>query len=165
MTDCYLALGSNIDPESNITKAINRLKSLPNFHMVAMSPWYETAPWGITDQPAFVNLALKGRWAGHVADLLQASLGIEASLDRIRRTKNGPRTIDIDILLFGDQQHHTEELTVPHPGLYRRDFMLVPLLDIAPDAVDPVSGKLLQTFLDDLPHRCIRAQIKASGSS
>jgi 2-amino-4-hydroxy-6-hydroxymethyldihydropteridine diphosphokinase len=163
MTDCYLALGSNIDPQNNIDQAISRLEALPNFQMEAVSPWYETAPWGITDQSAFLNLVLRGQWHEDVFALLRAALAIEVSLNRVRRVKNGPRTIDIDILLFGQEKHDSESLTLPHPGLYERDFMLVPLLDIAPDAVDPVSGRLLKTFLNDLPYRCIRAQVKQPG--
>jgi 2-amino-4-hydroxy-6-hydroxymethyldihydropteridine diphosphokinase len=164
MTDCYLALGSNIDSQKNIDQAISRLEALPNFQLATVSPWYETEPWGITDQSVFLNLVLRGQWHEDVFALLQAALIIEASLNRVRRVKNGPRTIDIDILLFGQEQHSTESLTIPHPGLYERDFMLVPLLDIEPDGVDPVSGKPLKTFLDDLPYRCIRTQVRAAGS-
>ena len=146
MTDCYLALGSNIDPQKHIDQAMGRLQALPNFQLETVSPWYETEPWGITDQSAFLNLVLRGQWHEDVFALLHAALAIEASLNRVRRIKNGPRTIDIDILLFGQEQHDAESLTVPHPGLYERDFMLVPLLDIEPAAVDPVSGQPLKRF-------------------
>ena len=162
MTVCYLALGSNIDPVQNLQQAIERLSQLPQFQLEALSPWYETEPWGIIDQAAFVNLVLRGQWQGGVMALLQAGLAIEAALNRVRRVKNGPRTIDIDILLFGDEQHQTPQLTVPHPGLYERDFMLVPLLDLDPDIVDPVSGRPLQAFQDGLPYRCISRQIQPS---
>jgi 2-amino-4-hydroxy-6-hydroxymethyldihydropteridine diphosphokinase len=165
MAVCYLALGSNIDPMKHIQQAIDRLDDLPQFQVTAISPWYATEPWGITDQAAFVNLVLRGHWQGDVMALLQAGLGIEAALNRLRRVKNGPRTIDIDILLFGNEQHQSEQLTVPHPGLYERDFMLVPLLDIAPDAVDPVSGKPLKGFKDGLPYRCISHQVNPPSQS
>jgi len=165
MTVCYLALGSNIAPMKHLQLAINRLDDLPRFQISAVSPWYQTEPWGITNQAAFVNLVLRGQWQGDVMALLQAGLAIEASLNRVRRVKNGPRTIDIDILLFGDEQHQSEQLTVPHPGLYERDFMLVPLLDIAPDTVDPVSGKPLKGFKEGLPHRCISHQINPPSQS
>ena len=165
MTVCYLALGSNIDPVNHLQQAIDRLRQRPQFQLEAISPWYETAPWGITNQAGFLNLVLKGQWDGDVLSLLQTGLAIETSLNRVRRMKNGPRTIDIDILLFGSDHHRSEQLTVPHPGLYERDFMLVPLLDIAPDAVDPVSGKPLKTFQNDLPYRCISRQAPFSYTS
>jgi 2-amino-4-hydroxy-6-hydroxymethyldihydropteridine diphosphokinase len=160
MTVCYLALGSNIDPMNNLRQAIHRLADLSQFQVSAISPWYETEPWGMTEQAAFVNLVLQGQWWGDVVSLLDAALAIEASLDRVRRVKNGPRTIDIDILLFGNEQCQSELLTVPHPGLYERDFMLVPLLDIAPDAIDPVSSQLLNSFREKLMYRCIRHPVQ-----
>ncbi len=163
MTVCHLALGSNINPTKNLRQAVNQLEALPNFTLEAVSPWYETEPWGITDQAAFVNLVLRGQWQDGVMDLLQAGLAIEASLNRVRRVKNGPRTIDIDILLFGTERHQSEVLTVPHPGLYQRDFMLVPLLDISPQAKDPVSGRPLEIFRPQLPYRCIRRQLDQPG--
>jgi 2-amino-4-hydroxy-6-hydroxymethyldihydropteridine diphosphokinase len=160
MTVCHLALGSNINPTENLTQAIEHLEALPNFHLEAVSPCYQTEPWGIAEQADFLNLVLRGRWESNVRELLQASLGIEASLNRARRIKNGPRTIDIDILLFGDEQYHSDELTVPHPGLYERDFMLMPLLDISPNALDPISQVPLKTFQGTLPYRCIRHQVQ-----
>lgn len=160
MTVCHLALGSNINPAQNLARAIELLEAQPGFQLEALSPCYETAPWGITDQAPFLNLVVRGQWNGTVIALLQAGLNIEAALDRMRRIKNGPRTIDIDILLFGDEQRRSEKLTVPHPGLYERDFMLVPLLDISPEAVDPVSGAPLKNFQNNLPFRCIRHQIQ-----
>jgi 2-amino-4-hydroxy-6-hydroxymethyldihydropteridine diphosphokinase len=160
MTICHLALGSNIDPEDNLPRAIADLKAHPSFELEALSPCYETAPWGITDQPAFWNLVIRGRWTDDVTALLKAGQAIERQLNRVRRIKNGPRTMDIDILLFGSEQHPHEFLRIPHPGLYERDFMLVPLLDISPEAIDPISGAPLETFRKNLPYRCIRHPIE-----
>lgn len=160
MTVCHLALGSNIDPVDNLPRAIAHLKALPSFDLEALSPCYETAPWGITDQPAFWNIVVRGHWSSQVTALLKAGQAIERQLNRIRRIKNGPRTMDIDILLFGDEQHQLEALKIPHPGLYERDFMLVPLLDISPEAIDPISGKPLEAFRAGLRYHCIRHPIE-----
>lgn len=163
MTVCHLALGSNINPHDNLRRAIEQLTALPQFDLEASSPCYETAPWGITEQPAFWNLVLRGDWQGDARSLLQASQQIEAELNRVRVVKNGPRTIDIDILLFGQQSYDEDTLTIPHPGLLKRDFMLVPLLDISPEAIDPISGQLLKNFREELPIRCIRQKIQEDG--
>jgi 2-amino-4-hydroxy-6-hydroxymethyldihydropteridine diphosphokinase len=160
MTVCHLSLGSNIEPVANLQRAIARLEALPEFHLEALSPWYETAPWGVLDQAAFLNLVVRGRWQGTVASLLQAGQTIETALNRVRRLKNGPRTIDIDILLFGHERYHSEILIIPHPGLFERDFMLLPLLDISPEAIDPVSERPLKDFQRDLRYRCIRQQLR-----
>lgn len=160
MTICHVSLGSNIDSATNLRRAIHHLEMLPAFRLEALSPCYETEPWGVTDQDAFLNLVLRGHWQGDALSLLRAGQGVESTLNRVRLVKNGPRTIDVDILLFGDELHHSEELSVPHPGLYERDFMLLPLLDISPDALDPASGKPLRDFQQNLPYRCIRRQLK-----
>lgn len=160
MTVCHLALGSNIAPAHHLQQAIERLAALPNFDLEARSPCYETAPWGMIQQAAFWNLVLRGHWRGEAKALLQAGQQIESALNRVRTVKNGPRTIDIDILLFGNERLDLAELTVPHPGLYERDFMLVPLLDITPEAIDPISGKPLQEFRAGLPYRCIRRALE-----
>jgi 2-amino-4-hydroxy-6-hydroxymethyldihydropteridine diphosphokinase len=145
---------------NNLRQAIDLLTRLPNFALEAQSSYYETEPWGITDQATFLNLVLRGQWYGDAPALLRAGLEIETSLNRVRRVKNGPRTIDVDILLFGAEQHHSNALTVPHPGLYERDFMLLPLLEISPAARDPASGRPLQEFQPDLLYRCIRRPFK-----
>ena len=160
MTICYLALGSNIHPQANLQQAIDQLASLPNFQLETISPCYETEPWGVTDQAAFLNLVLQGYWQGNVYTLLQAVQCIEATLNRVRVVKNGPRTIDVDILLFGDEQHRSAQLTIPHPGLFERDFMLLPLLDISPNEIDPVRGMPLRYYQQNLTYRCIRQQLK-----
>lgn len=160
MTVCFLSLGSNIEPAANLQRAIAQLSALPDFQLDAVSPCYETEPWGVTDQEAFLNLVVQGRWQADALSLLRAGQAIEAALNRVRTIKNGPRTIDVDILLFGNEQHQTEVLTIPHPGLVERDFMLLPLLDIAPDAVHPVRGVPLKQFQPDLLYRCIRQPIK-----
>ncbi len=160
MTICHLSLGSNINAAANLQQAVHLLRALPDFQLEAISPCYETEPWGVTDQNSFLNLVLQGRWQRDALALLRAGQEIEATLNRVRVIKNGPRTIDIDILLFGDEHHHSEILKIPHPGLFERDFMLLPLLDIAPEAVDPVSGKPLKNFQVHLPYRCIRQKVE-----
>ncbi len=162
MTNCFLALGSNIAPRTNMRQALDLLNAMPRFDIEAISPWYETEPWGITDQSVFLNLVVQGRWAGDAHALLRATQGIEQSLHRVRLQRNGPRTMDIDILLFGDEQHDTPELHIPHPGLLERDFMLLPLLDLAPDAVLPGSGTPLHGWRDRLRYRCIRKRLETT---
>jgi len=143
MTPVYLSLGSNIRPRANLAAALARLDAHPQMRLAGVSPWYETRPWGGIPQANFLNLvcALETRLAPDA--LLAVTQGIEQGLGRVRTLRNGPRTIDIDILLAGDFTCATESLAIPHPGLTERDFMLIPLLDIAPEARLPRTGERL----------------------
>ena len=117
--------------------------------VTAVSPFYETPPWGKTDQPAFINGAVAVETEGSGQELLDACLAIERRLGRVRREKWGARTIDIDLVYSPDDACETETLTLPHPYLTQRAFVLVPLRDLAPDLI--LCGRPIGDWLDRLP--------------
>ncbi len=118
---------------------------------MSVSGLYQTAAWGLADQPDFYNQVIELETALEPATLMQSLLAIETQLGRIRTIKMGPRTIDIDILLFGSQVINTNLLTVPHPFLPVRRFALMPLAEIAPAVVHPVLQKTVLQMLADCP--------------
>lgn len=137
MVAVHLGLGSNVgDRMGTIVRAVERLASIGE--VTAVSSIYETAPFGVTDQPAFLNccVALETRLAP--AELLEQTRTIERELGRVAGPRWGPRTADIDVLLYGGRRVRTRELVVPHPGLLARAFVLVPLAEIAADR--PIPG-------------------------
>ncbi len=154
-TTAYIAIGSNIEPRDNIRRCVDLLGRLPDTHLVAESAWYATKPWGIEAQDDFINLVVALSTALSVQELLRHTQAIEQQLDRIRAVKNGPRTIDLDILLFGDAIINDPDLCIPHPALLERDFMLTPLLDIAADAQHPVEQQPLHELTDRIRYRQI----------
>lgn len=135
MSTAYLSLGTNEgDRLALLRTAVARLAALGP---VAVSSVYETAPVGLTDQPDFWNIAVRLETSLSPADLLTQTQAIEAELGRTRTVRWGPRTMDIDILLFDDTVIDTETLTIPHPRLHERQFVLVPLLELWPEAALP----------------------------
>jgi len=133
MVEVLLGLGGNLgDPAATITAALRRLDT-GGVTIKARSPWYRTAPWGRTDQPDFVNLCAAGETSLAPRELLDLIKLIEANLGRERRVRWGPRTIDIDILAYGDETIDEAGLRIPHPHIAGRAFVLLPLRDIAPD--------------------------------
>ena len=135
MTDAVLGLGGNIgDRRVNLARAVKRLADWPGVTLSAVSALYETPPWGVTEQPAFLNAAVRVETLLPPQGLLSAVLGIERALGRDRRERWGPRNIDIDILVFGDVELDEPGLHLPHPHLHERAFALAPLLDVMPDA-------------------------------
>lgn len=132
----FLGLGSNLgEREENIRGALNRIGALPDTRVVRVSSLHETAPWGVTDQPAFLNAAAEVRTELEPEALLNAVKAIEVEVGRTPTFRWGPRLIDIDVLLFGDRTLVTERLTLPHPRILERLFVLEPLAEIAPEVV------------------------------
>lgn len=132
MTTAYLSLGSNLgDRLGYLARAVAGLEA-PHTRIRAVSSLYETAPQGKLDQPAFLNAVLAVETDLTPADLLRHMLAVEQGLGRVRTERWGPRTIDIDMLLFGDSIIRTADLEVPHPRMQERSFVLIPLLDVAP---------------------------------
>ena len=131
-----LGIGTNIgDRKKNIENAVNALNLLPETSVIEISRLYETEPWGFTEQNSFYNCDVLVETSLSPKALLGACLGIEAGLGRIREFKNGPRIIDIDILLIENFSISEDELTVPHKFILQRDFVLIPLHDLFPENI------------------------------
>ncbi|WP_412519247.1 2-amino-4-hydroxy-6-hydroxymethyldihydropteridine diphosphokinase [Staphylococcus simulans] len=138
MTDVFLGLGSNVgDRENQLKEAIRLLGEQPGIEVVKVSSFYETEPVGYVDQPDFLNLCVEIQTELSPKAVLESGLAIEQQLHRVRKERWGPRTLDIDILLYGDQIIEEEDLTIPHPRMTERAFVLIPLQEIAPDKVEP----------------------------
>lgn len=145
-----IALGSNLtssfgDREGNLHQALQRLKSLGA--VTAESRFYDTEPVGYLDQPRFLNAAVILETELTPVELMRALLEIERSMGRERVIAKGPRVIDLDLLLYGEKIVNTAELTLPHPEMHSRRFVLEPLLEIAPNWVHPVLGLTVQEML------------------
>ncbi|MDN4608825.1 2-amino-4-hydroxy-6-hydroxymethyldihydropteridine diphosphokinase [Sporosarcina highlanderae] len=138
MNIAYLSIGSNIgDRLHHLTKAVRALHAHDRIEVTAISSIYETEPVGYTDQANFLNLVLRLETSLNPFELLDVCQGIENDLGRVRDVRWGPRTVDLDILLYNNDNIESENLTVPHPRMDERAFVLVPLLEIAPDSIQP----------------------------
>jgi 2-amino-4-hydroxy-6-hydroxymethyldihydropteridine diphosphokinase len=136
-----VALGSNLDgPEARVRGAFAELAALPDTRLAATSALYRTAPVGYVDQPAFVNACALLETTLGARELLAALLAVERRHGRVRDIPNGPRTLDLDIVLYGDAEIAEHGLTLPHPRAHERAFVLAPLLDVWPDAIIPGRG-------------------------
>ena len=148
----YLGLGSNLgDREDNLRKAIFLLGE--RGEIATLSSVYETEPWGLTDQPRFLNMACGFRTSLAPHELMALAQDVERSLGRVRTVRYGPRTIDVDILLYGDLVADAPDLQIPHPGIPERAFVLAPLAEIASGVEHPVLKRLIGALLADAPGR------------
>jgi 2-amino-4-hydroxy-6-hydroxymethyldihydropteridine diphosphokinase len=139
----YVALGANIgDPAATVLAAFAALADLPQSRVLRTSSLYRTVPLGLRNQPDFINAAAALETALGADALLDALLAIETRFGRHRRGRNGPRTLDLDLLLHNDSQIDQPRLTVPHPRLHLRAFVLCPLAEIAPDLTIPGRGSV-----------------------
>ena len=146
----YLSLGSNLgDRQVNLRNAIGRLLELGD--VLEVSSLYDTEPVEFTDQPWFLNCAVAVRTELIPREFLAGILSIEHAMGRERTQPKGPRLIDIDILLFGAAHINTPQLTIPHPAMAERRFVLEPLAEIAPDVKVPLQKKTARELLDALP--------------
>lgn len=151
MAVVYLGLGSNIGRRSdNLEMAIQKLDEQPEVEVVKRSSIIETLPYGKTDQPDFLNMCLMIKTRVSPLELLELIHIIEHDMGRVREEVWGPRTIDIDILLYEDLELELDELTIPHIELHKRDFVLNPLSEIAADVVHPTFGKTIGTLKKEL---------------
>jgi 2-amino-4-hydroxy-6-hydroxymethyldihydropteridine diphosphokinase len=146
----YLSLGSNLgDRDANLQQAIRHLEAFGRVN--ARSSLYETEPMEVTNQPWFLNCAVAFETALGPHELLDSVLSIEKSMGRQRLIPKGPRVIDIDILFFDDQIENSADLTLPHPALHQRRFVLEPLAEIAPSLEHPILNQSVTEMLDLLP--------------
>ena len=147
MVAVYLGLGSNLgDREYNLRRAVSLLSRRAS--LIALSSVYETEPWGYASQPAFLNMACLLETSLSPQDLLELAQGVERDLGRVPSFRYGPRVIDVDILLYGDEVIETPRLQVPHPRLWKRAFALTPLAEIAPGLAHPVLGASIAELLE-----------------
>jgi 2-amino-4-hydroxy-6-hydroxymethyldihydropteridine diphosphokinase len=137
----YIGLGSNLgNPVFQVSRALDALDTLPQTRVVRRSSLYRSAPVGYLDQPDFINAVVQLETELTPRALLDALLALEHENGRTREFCNAPRTLDLDVLLYDDLQHHEHGLTIPHPQMHLRAFVLQPLLEIAPECVIPGVG-------------------------
>ena len=146
----YLSLGSNLGARAaNLNDAISRIAKIGD--VMSVSSFYETEPVEFTAQPWFLNCAVKLDTEKMPKQLLAAVLDLEQQMGRRRTQQKGPRTVDIDILLFGNSIIEAKNLVVPHPALHQRRFVLEPMVEIAPEARHPVFKRTMRELRDALP--------------
>ena len=146
----YIGIGSNLgNREENCQKAIALLIE-KNIKITKRSSLYETEPWGVKEQPRFINMALEIETNLEPGILLKTIKEIENSMGRLEGMRWGPRIIDLDILLYDDLILKTHDLEIPHPGIKDREFVLKPLSEIAPDKIHPILKKSIKTLLIEI---------------
>ncbi|UJL46513.1 2-amino-4-hydroxy-6-hydroxymethyldihydropteridine diphosphokinase [Virgibacillus sp. NKC19-16] len=157
MNNAFIALGSNIEPRKEYLKvAIDTLSEDDSIFIRKKSSIYETAPVGYTDQSDFLNMVIEIDTSRTSYDLLRFCQKLEQKLGRDRKIRFGPRTIDLDILIYNQENSEIESLIIPHPRMHERAFVLIPLDEIAPGLIIPTWGKRVRDFLKELPASDIR---------
>ena len=155
----FIGLGSNLaNPSEQVLQAMQAIGRLPDTRLIAHSSLYRSAPVGYLEQPDFINAVVRIETALAPVALLQALLALEQENGRTREFQNAPRTLDLDVLLYDDLQQHQHGLTLPHPQMHKRAFVLQPLLEIAPDCVIPGVGLAANAML-----LCIDQQLERLG--
>lgn len=157
----FIGLGANLGrPEDQVRRAIAALAELPGTRLVAASSLYRSAPVGVGEQPDFVNAVVRVQTGLAARALLDELLAIEARFGRERKFPGAPRTLDLDLLLYGDRVIEEAGLVVPHPRMHERAFVLAPLVEIAPDAVIPGRGRAAELLA-----RCKDQIVERKGAS
>lgn len=148
----YIALGTNLgDRVANLSQAVEHMRE--QIEVLASSTIYETPPWGVTNQPRFLNQVILGKTLLTPTGLLDFLKEIESRMGRVDSVRFGPRLIDLDILLYGRRQVCTNRLKIPHERMHERAFVLVPLNEIAPGLVMPGTGQRIDLLLQELDTR------------
>src|SRR5690625_662184 len=157
MNRVYVALGTNIEPrEQYLQDALELLTKDKRVNILKKSSIYQTVPVGYTDQPDFLNMVIEIDTSLIAIDLLDVCQEIEENLGRKRTIRYGPRTIDLDILVYNQEDRQSERLIIPHPRMHERAFVLVPLREIAPKLDVPKIKKQVVDLIDELPEEAIK---------
>nr|WP_319219204.1 2-amino-4-hydroxy-6-hydroxymethyldihydropteridine diphosphokinase [uncultured Trichococcus sp.] len=154
MPTVYIALGTNLEPRAtHLEKALELFRSLPDVEVKRVSSVYESKPVGYLDQPDFLNLVFEAETDLLPLDLLDSCQSIEQELGRVRTIRFGPRTLDVDIVLYGAESIEEERLIVPHPRMQERSFVLLPLQELNPEFVVPEWNKTINELVAGLPSK------------
>ena len=144
----FLGLGSNLEqPLVQLSRALREVHEIPNTALIRVSSFYDTVPIGLADQPNFVNAVAELQTQMSPTELLNHLIEIEAAHKRVRSVRDGPRTLDLDILLYNDIRMNEPLLTIPHPRMHERAFVLWPLAEIAPELSIPGRGYVLELLV------------------
>lgn len=149
-TKVAIGLGCNLGNRLEMLKEAALILKNDILEEARSSSVYETAPWGIENQPPFLNAVLVGQTEWKSAALINFFKNLEVQLGRTRTIKNGPRELDVDLLAYGEHWVVSDAVTVPHPGIAQRDFVLVPFFEVWPDWIHPITHSLIGKMLEDL---------------
>ncbi|MFJ7851094.1 2-amino-4-hydroxy-6-hydroxymethyldihydropteridine diphosphokinase [Peribacillus sp. NPDC097206] len=150
----YLSIGSNMGESfDTFQRAFQLLSEDPHIKLVSCSSLYETDPVGYTDQDCFLNAVIKVETDLTPEDLLRACMQVEQELGRKRNVRWGPRTLDLDILLYNHENVETEILSIPHPRMHERAFVIIPLMELEPDIILPKMNTSLSDLLEKIPDK------------